>query len=340
MKQEYLQIKNAIEQHTNIVITTHVNPDGDAIGSSLGLYHYLMKKGKKVKVIVPNRVPDFLSWLEEADHILIYENNVDKGKQVLAEADIIFSLDYNALSRINSLEEELRKSKGIKILIDHHPQPELGDFDFSIARTETSSTAELVYEYINGVGDGDIIDLNISEALYMGIMTDTGSFSYACGYVQTFQAVAHMISKGLNIERVQRKVFSSNREERLRLLGYSLNQKMIVLPEYKTAYISLTKDELKKFNFKPGDTEGLVNYGLSVKDVNMAVLLTEKDEIVRLSFRSKGSIDVNKLARDHFNGGGHMKAAGGNSSLNMQQTIEKLVSLLPQYKDELKKDVD
>ncbi|MBI9034350.1 MAG: bifunctional oligoribonuclease/PAP phosphatase NrnA [Bacteroidales bacterium] len=340
MKQDYQLIKDAIDQHTNIVITTHVNPDGDAIGSSLGLYHYLIAKGKHVKVVVPNKIPDFLNWMDGIDQILRHDENVEKSKIAIEQAEIIFSLDYNALSRINHMEEELRKSTAIRILIDHHPEPELNDFKYSIATTVTSSTSELIYTYLCETKQLDFINKSIAEALYTGIMTDTGSFSYACNYKQTFLAVAEMIGKGLDIEKVQRKLFSNNREERLRLTGYSLNQKMVVLPEFKTAYIALTQKELKQFNFKPGDTEGLVNYGLSIKGVNMAVLLTEKENLVRLSFRSNGAIDVNQLCRKYFNGGGHIKAAGGNSSENMQQTISKLVSILPLLKDQLDTDVD
>jgi phosphoesterase RecJ-like protein len=340
MKTDITTISQVLESAKKIVITTHVNPDGDAIGSSLGLYNILKQfPGKEINVIVPNAAPEFLMWMPGSDKIVFFDRNQKFAKSLIANADLIFSLDYNALHRIDIMEKFLRETKAFKALIDHHPEPETSDFDWGLSKTQTSSTAQLISEFCTALDLDTYINQDIAECIFTGIVTDTGSFSYACNYPGTFRVVANLIERGLNIELVNRKLFNANRIERLKLLGYCLNEKLVFIPELNTSYISITKEELARFDFQPGDTEGLVNYALSLKGTRLAVLITERENLIRLSFRSKGTIDVNEVARTHFSGGGHLKAAGGNSELDMQQTIKKLVNVLENYNNELHADI-
>ena len=227
------------------------------------------------------------------------------------------------------------RSNAVKILIDHHPEPNLAQFDLCYSEVKTSSTSELVFGVIEGLGGSKIIDRNIAECIYVGIMTDTGSFSYACNSSRTFNIIAKLLETGMNAEQVHRLVYDNYSEERLRLLGFSLSEKLKVIKELASAYIALDMSELKRFSYKEGDTEGLVNYALSIDGIKVAVLLTERKNKIRLSFRSKGNFPVNEIARDHFEGGGHLNAAGGDSYLPMDATIQKLESLLLLYKDRI-----
>jgi phosphoesterase RecJ-like protein len=331
------QIISILSSSSKIVITTHSNPDGDAIGSSLAMYLYLKKKGHSVNVISPNEYPDFLAWLPGKEDILIYDHNQEHCDGLIAEADTIFCLDYNSLSRIGDMEKPVKLSGAYKILIDHHPNPVKEDFNHLISTIETSSTGEMIYEFISELGDKNIIDKAIAECIYVSIMTDTGSFSFACNREATYRIVADLFSLGIDGEKIHRLVYDTFSEDRLRLLGYCLSDKLVVLPEFATAYISLTRDELDRFNFKVGDTEGVVNYALSIKGVQMAVMFTEKTDKIRLSFRSKGDFAVNEIARTHFKGGGHKNAAGGDSFDTMENTIQRFINILPGYKDKLHK---
>jgi phosphoesterase RecJ-like protein len=316
-----------------IVVTSHVNPDGDAVGSSLALFWFLTGLGHKVQVVIPNSFPSFLMWMPGCDQILHQKEKIELAKECIASAEIIFCLDFNALNRLDVLEESVRNAQGIKVLIDHHTQP-APEFDHLISIVETSSTSEIIFDFINAFNEPHLIDRQVAECLFVGIMTDTGSFSYAC-YENTFSIVARLIRLGIDMEHIHRLVYDTYTESRMRLLGYSLSEKLRVLNNYHTAYISLTKQELRRFKHRIGDTEGIVNYALSIKGINLAILLIERQRYIRLSFRSKGNFSVNEFARRHFNGGGHRNAAGGNSYTDMERTLLQIHDLLPLIKDQL-----
>lgn len=318
-----------------IVITTHYNPDGDALGSSLAWLKFLQNRGKLVSLVVPNDFPDFLGWMPGIEEAIIYFSNSHKADRLIAEAEIIFSLDYNTFSRVNLFTKQLEQAAGKKILIDHHLEPSAA-FDLSFSVKETSSTAELIFDLIVALGSADEINLAIAECLYVGIMTDTGSFSYACNYPETYEAVAQLVRQGIDCIAIHRLVYDTYSESRMRLLGFCLSERMVVLQEQATAYIWLTMEDLNKFNFKPGDTEGVVNYALSIKGIVMAALFSERKDKIRISFRSKGDFSVNEFARAHYSGGGHRNASGGDSTLPMQETLKQFESTLAQYEDELK----
>lgn len=331
------ELTTLLSSATRIVITTHTNPDGDAIGSSLALYHYFTEAGKNVSLIVPNKYPEFISWLPGNGEIIVFEDDRERSKSVFSEADVVFCLDYNALHRSGSLKDSIAASAAFKIMIDHHPEPAIEEFDYIISTTETSSTAELIYDFIIESSGNQLINKEIASCLYVGIMTDTGSFSFACNRPSTFYVSAKLLETGIDSEWIHRMVYDTFSEDRLRLLGYSLSEKLVVHREFATAYIALSKEELKKFNYQVGDTEGIVNYALSIKGVTMAVLLTERRGKIRLSFRSKGNFSVNEIAKKHFQGGGHKNAAGGDSYETLDNTVKKLEDLLTDYKEELLK---
>jgi len=332
--QQIGEIKGLLSGKKKIVLTTHLNPDGDAIGSSVAMLHYLRSKGHDVEAIAPNQFPEFYSWMPGSEDIIIFEKSVAKSKELLSKADIVFSLDYNAFGRVGSMTKYLKEAPGIKFLIDHHIDPEEG-FDYYLSTTKITSTGELIFNFIDMMGDIELLDKNMSAAIYSAIMTDTGSFSYACNYPDTYRVVATLIEKGVDAERIHRLVYDTFSEHRLRLLGYAISERMIVWHELKTAIIYLTKDDLKRFNFQVGDTEGIVNYPLSMEDVNLAVLITEKEKKIKLSFRSKGDFSVNDLARAHFKGGGHKNAAGGQSGNNLDDTIKEIKEVLKPLKNKL-----
>lgn len=320
-KTQLASVKKLISEKNNLIIITHNNPDGDALGSSLALYNYLIKKNKNVNVITPNHFPNNLAWIKGADKINIYNQNVEKAKTLIEQAEIIFCLDFNALHRIDKMEESIKNASAKKILIDHHLQPQLENFDFAFSKIDISSTSELIYNFITGIENKEIIDKETAEAIYVGILTDTGSFSYSCNYEDTFAISAHLLKIGIDVENIHRKVYDTFSESRLRLLGYCLSKKLVVIDELSTAYITLTREELNYFNYQVGDTEGLVNYALSIEHIKLAVLFTEREGLVRISFRSKGDIDVNEFARKHFNGGGHHNASGATSRISLKETI-------------------
>ena len=315
------------------MITTHTNPDGDAIGSSLAMLHYLRKKGHSVVSVVPNHFPGFLKWLPGSDEIIIYERKAKKVQQELTEAEIVFCLDYNALQRVGSLYDVLERDTTDRILIDHHIDPEVENFKYVLSTTQTSSTGELIYDFIDLMGDTDLIDKSIADSIYTGIVTDTGSFSFAANFQKTYHITAELIKKGVDAEEIHKLIYDTFSENRLRLLGHAITNRLIVFDEYHTALIYLTREDLKKHNYKVGDIEGVVNYPLMMEKINMAVLLTERDRQIRISFRSKGEFSVNDLARKYFNGGGHRNAAGGRMFISMQDTIAKIKEVLPEYKE-------
>jgi bifunctional oligoribonuclease and PAP phosphatase NrnA len=317
-----------------VLIISHRNPDGDAIGASMALYRILYKMGHQVNVLLPNSVPGFLQWMPDADKIVIYSKSVTKAEMLMNEATICFSLDFNDISRIREFENLLLKSNAYKVLIDHHPNPAPFS-NLTISDTRLSSTSELLYLVIQQLGLGHLIDREVAGCLYAGIMTDTGCFSFNSSLPDTFQLVAELLNLGLDKDSIFDHVYNNFSTDRMRLMGYCLDKKMQVLPEFRTAYISLSQEEMRQYNFKIGDSEGFVNLPLSITGIRFSVLFIENKELVRVSFRSKGNFRVNNLAAEHFKGGGHVNAAGGESYDSLANTIEKFVNLLPTYKDEL-----
>jgi phosphoesterase RecJ-like protein len=327
-----------MSQTRNVIILTHFKPDADALGSSLGLAGYLKKKGHTVTVITPSDYPDFLAWMPGNSEVLVFQKEKpEPAKEKIEQADTIFCLDFSSLNRINELGEMVRASNATKVLVDHHLEPEKFA-DFEQWDDTAASTAELVYQLINELGEEKLIDESIANCLYAGIMTDTGGFRHPNTNYKVFQIASRLVACGADPARVSKLIYDTNTIERLRLMGYVLSQKLQVLPEFNTAYIVLSADELKRFSSQTGDTEGLVNYGLSIKGIRLSVLLSDRKESIKLSFRSLGSFSVNDFARKHFSGGGHRNAAGGQSNLTLDQTLQRFLELLPEYKDQLVSD--
>lgn len=328
-------IKHLLSTPKNIVIVPHKNPDGDAIGSTLGLYHYLKKYHHNAQVITPNDYPDFLKWPPGEDTIIKYDAKTEDGKTIIENADIIFTLDFNAFHRTGQMESVLETSKATKILIDHHQEPD--DYaTYTYSDVSMSSTCEMIYHFIDLLQDTDKIDAAIATCLYLGIMTDTGSFRFASTTSTTHRIVAELIDKGAKNDDIHNYVYDTNSYNRLQLLGCALTN-LKVRPELRTAYITLSQDELRKFDYKKGDTEGVVNYALSLDNIIFAAIFIEdrQEGIIKISLRSKGNFSVNEFSRAHFNGGGHNNAAGGRSETSLNATVEKFLSILPEYKDAL-----
>lgn len=328
-------ISELISQPLRILITTHSNPDGDAIGSSLALASYLKKKNHSVQVMIPDPYPDFLAWMKGHEDILVFSYHERECINAIGQAEMIVAADYNNFSRLNDAAPYVRQSKAIKVLIDHHLNPS-DEFNHQISISRISSTSEIIYNFIEEMGDLQLLDRDIAECIYAGIITDTGSLSYACNSVKTYLIMADLFRLGIDGEHLHRLIYDTYSESRLRLLGYSISDQLIVLPESHTAYITLSKEDLKRFNHQIGDTEGVVNYALTIKDINLAALFMERDGIVKVSFRSKGSFAVNALAAKYFNGGGHRNAAGANCSTTLEETILKFRQILPLYQTMLK----
>jgi phosphoesterase RecJ-like protein len=331
----YKAVASLIRGKNSICITSHEHPDGDAIGSGLALLHAMKQLRKDVTFIIPNEYPSFLAWMPGSDDILVYATERDRCREAMQGAEVIFCVDYNAPERLEDARDLLTASTVAKVLIDHHTEPQTNHFDLMLTTTDTSSTAELVYELILSL-DPVLMSKEIAECIYAGIMTDTGSFSYSCNHVRTYEIVAELFRQGIDGEKIHRLVYNTFTESRMRLLGYCLSSKLKVLPEYHTAYIALSRDELDSYNYQTGDTEGIVNYALSIKGIKLAVLFTEKDDRIRMSLRSIGEFSVNEFARKHYDGGGHKNAAGCNSFLTLSETLSRFESLLEDYHPELK----
>jgi len=328
------ELKELLRSPKKIIITTHHKPDADALGSSLALRLYLEQLSHTATVVAPTDYPSFLNWMPGNDEVLIYEGNEAKCESLAKEADIVFCLDFNALSRINAYGEIVKKAPGKKVMIDHHLEPE--DFaDISFSDTKASSTAEIIHTIITDLGDNALINNSIGECIYAGIMTDTGSFRHPSTTLQAHLITADLMKKGVNTSRIHQLIYDNNTEVRLRFLGFSLSEKLVIKKEFSTAYITLNGNELARFDSKTGDTEGLVNFALSIKDINLAVVIIERPDGIKMSFRSKGDFSVNELARKHFEGGGHRNAAGGRSPLSLKETEKKFLTILPEYQKEL-----
>lgn len=327
--------KEFISLPRKVLIIPHFKPDADALGSSLGLAGFLRKKGHSVTVITPSDYPDFLSWMPgNSDVVVFHKDKTKEFEQQTMGSDLICCLDFSSLKRINELGEVVAKSPAKKLLIDHHLEPE--DFaDFAQWDGTAASTAELVYALIHDLREEDYVDQDIANCLYAGLMTDTGGFRHSNTTKKVFETAAALVEHGADPARVSKLIYDTNTLERMRLMGFVLNEKLQVLPEYRTAYIALRIEDLKKYSSQTGDTEGLVNFGLSVKGVKLAVLISERKENIKLSFRSLGEFSVNDFARKHFEGGGHKNAAGGQTTLSFDQTLKKFLDLLPQYRNDL-----
>lgn len=336
IKAQIPKIKALLQTPRNIIIVPHRNPDGDAMGSTLGLYHYLKQWQHNATVIAPNDYPDFLKWLPGDDTVLKFETQKEDCTKLIGAADLIFTLDFNALQRAGQqMAEVLEASKATKLMIDHHQQPE--DYaKYMYSDIDMSSTCEMVYNFIEMLGDTDKINSNIATCLYVGIMTDTGSFRFPATTSRTHQVIGHLIDKGANNAQIHNNIYDTNSYSRLQLLGRAL-ENLKVVPELRTAYMTLSQEELDQFNFKKGDTEGFVNYGLSLDGIIFAAIFIEnkQENIIKISLRSKGDFSVNEFSRAHFNGGGHTNAAGGRSHDDIETTINNFISILPQYKQEL-----
>lgn len=330
--------KSLISQPKTAVIVTHFKPDADALGSSLGLAGYLKKKGHHVTVITPSDYPDFLAWMPGHEGVIALSKESKepekKAVALIAKADIIFCLDFSSLSRINDLGEVVKKSTAVKVLIDHHLEPE-SFAQFEQWDTRAASTAGLVFDLIEELGEKDLIDVNIANCLYAGLMTDTGGFRHNNTTQKEFLTASELVGQGANPSMVSKLIYDTNTLERLKLLGFVLSKKLNVLPEYRTAYMTLTSDELKQFGSQTGDTEGLVNYGLSIKGIKLSVLMYDRKEEIKLSFRSLGDFSANEMARKYFEGGGHKNASGGQSKLSLEETLNKFLSILPEFKEKL-----
>lgn len=337
MNKETTQIvKELLASPQKIVIVGHKNPDGDAVGSCLGLSFFLKSLGHSTTVIMPNDFPDFLKWLSGVDEIIIYEREKEKSTDLINTSDLVFTLDFNSLDRVGGELQTVLESCSAKfVMIDHHQQPA----DYAVATysdVKMSSTSEMVFHFMDALGHTNKLSKEIAINLYTGIMTDTGSFRFSSTSPTTHRVAAKLIEAGAESAIINQYVYDTNSPERMKLLGVALNN-LVILPELHTAYITMTQKELDDHNFKKGDTEGFVNYALSVKGVVFAVIFIEnkQENIVKISLRSKGHFSVNDFARNHYSGGGHINAAGGKSSQDLNKTINEFISILPRYKNEL-----
>lgn len=331
MKDLYKGIKEKLIQADQVVITSHQSPDGDAIGSSLALYHYLKQIGVSAVVLIPDAIPPFLKWMNGIEEIVVFEENTEKGSNLLKEASVIFSLDYNEPKRTGELMgKSIEESSAFKMMIDHHLHP--SDFaDWSLSDTNVCSTAQLIYEFVDGLGDINVMNPSIGEGIYVGLVTDSGSFRFPSVDARTHEIVAHLIKTGLKHSLIHEQIFDVNSLQRLKLLGFALNEKLKVLPNIPVAVIYLSKKELDRLDNQKGSTEGLVNYALSVEGIKMAAFLKEDTSKVKMSFRSKGDVPVNEFSSQHFSGGGHKNAAGGVSFVSFEETIDKFEKLVYEF---------
>ena len=324
-----------LNQPFKAVITAHQKPDGDAMGSTLGLYHFLKQLGHEVTVVSPTNWAAFLNWMPGVDQVIDFEANKKEASQIVADADYVFCLDFNILHRTKHLEPIIRDSNALKILIDHHQQPDTPSFAYGISDVKMSSTCEMIYDFIVQSGHSNLINLDIAACLYTGLMTDTGSFRFPSTTASVHKIVAHLKELGLQHAKIHENIYDNSTEGRLKFMGNAFLNRMTVLPEYKTAVMAIPKTDIYKFELKTGDTEGLVNYLLSIEGIKFAAILIDREEERKWSFRSKGNFDVNIFARTHFEGGGHANAAGGRSSKSLDETLNDFKTIIENYKSQL-----
>lgn len=323
-----------VQNSANIVITNHKNPDGDAMGSALALSHILRNWGYPATVIVPNEYPKFLKWLPGDADVIVFEGHQDEAKELIESADLIFALDYNDLNRTGELEKPLSEATGKKVLIDHHQDP-AGFADIAFSDVASCATAQLIYELVESLDLLDLIDTDVATCIYTGLVTDTGSFRYPSTSNKTHQVAAHLLELGVENGMVHRHLFDNKTETVLKMRGHVLSNNLVVLKEFKTAYITISRKEQEQYDTKPGDTEGLVNEALSIEGVVMAAFFKEDYNLIKISFRSVGTVPVNELSNAHFGGGGHRNAAGGSSKESLQKTVDRFLEVLPEFKEQL-----
>ena len=311
----------------NILIISHINPDGDSVGAQLALYHYFKSKDKNVSLMAPNNLQEFLKWMDGADQINIFIKDRKKSRLLIERADLIIMLDFNQPDRLGEAEEYVVASNARKVIIDHHLNP--GKFvDLLISDPSKCSTSELIHELVCEINGAKFMNRSYAEALYVGIITDTGNFEHGSYTSRTFRIVADLLDSGIKKETIINLIYNNFSSDRIRLQGFALNQRMVVLPEFRTAYIYLSKNDLKEYNHVKGDTEGFVNMPLSIKGINFSALFIEKDNFIKLSFRSKGKFPSNEFAFKYFSGGGHLNASGGEFSDTLENTIAYFLKVL------------
>lgn len=317
-----IKTKKLIDNSQKITILTHISPDGDALGSSLGLYWFLRGMDKDVNIVVPNKFPEFLAWMPGSEHIVVALDDNAAAERTIADAEMLFYLDFNTLNRINWLKNAAAESKIPKVLIDHHPEPDI-ECDVCISYPKISSTSELIFRFIYRLGELQAITLNIAECIYTGMMTDTGNFSFNSQSPEIYLIINELLKIGINKDEIFNKVFSTYSVDRMRLMGYCLSKKMKIYPEQRASLIYLTLAECEQYNFQMGDSEGFVNMPFSIKDIDISILARQDKDKIKISFRSQGSFPANKMAEE-FKGGGHLNAAGGESYFSMKKTIGML----------------
>jgi phosphoesterase RecJ-like protein len=316
-----------------IVITTHIKPDADALGSSLGLAAYLQLKGHEVKVIAPSDYPEFLNWMVGNADVVVYKDEIEDQVATLVDnATLIFCLDFSSLKRIEEVGVLIKKSTAKKVLIDHHLNPDI-QVDFMLWDVNASATAELVYDLIKNIGDIDLLHPKVADCLYAGILTDTGGFKHSNTTAKVHRTVADLIDRGANVALVNKIIYDNNSLNRLKLIGFALAERLVVMPAYNVAYFKLSLADLEHFDYQTGDSEGLVNYALSIKGIQMAAIMIEDKDKVKMSFRSFGDVTVNDIAAENFDGGGHKNAAGGVSRLSLDDTVAKFREIVNNHKE-------
>lgn len=325
------EVNNLLSKGSKIAIVTHRNPDGDAMGASLALYHYLNLKGYSTTFVSPTYFGNFLKWMPGNEEAINFLEKPDCSKNKLNEADVIFCLDFNGLERTQDLAEPLQATNGYKVLMDHHLEPD-GFEDYKMWNPNACATAEIVYDFIEQSGDAELIDNNIATCIYTGIMTDTGSFRFSSTNAKVHRIISELMEKDINHVDIHEKIYDSFTQNSLQFFGYCIDQKLVVLDELRTAYIYVTKNDLVRYNIQKGQTDGLVNFTLSLSNVIFGALIKEGDDVVKISFRSKGRFPANKFAAQFFEGGGHLNAAGGKSDLHLPETINKFKESLEVYK--------
>lgn len=338
-EQEIQKAKKYVGYADKIVIVTHVSPDGDAIGSSLGLYHFLLEQGKQPNVIVPNDFPDFLKWMKGANDILIYENNPQIAQETIEGAELIFCLDFNVPKRIGDLEPLVVAAPGKKVMIDHHLNPD--QFcHVTMSYPQISSTSEMIFRFICRMGYFEFLNTYAAECIYTGMMTDTGAFTYNSNSPEIYAIIGELLKKGIDKDEIYAKVYNTQSEDRVRLMGYTLYEKMKLYPEYHTALLVLSKEEARRFTMRKGDTEGLVNIPLSIQKVVFSVFIREDHDLVKISFRSTGTFPANRFAFENFNGGGHLNAAGGEYYGPLAEAVRIFEEALPAYAEEIRASLE
>lgn len=326
------RLKETVRDNNFFVLTCHAGPDGDALGSTLSMAHYLKALGKEAVVVAPDAYPDFLAWMPDAQEIVRFDKSREKAELMIAAADVIFAMDYNALSRVDDMGELIGKSKAVKVLVDHHLQPEYFS-DLTFSYPHLSSTCEVVFRLVLAMDGYDVLTKAACECIYAGMMTDTGCFSYGPCTQEVYLIISMLMQKEINKDRIYNKVFNNYSEGRLRLMGYVLYEKMRVFAESRSALITLSREEMARFDFNKGDTEGLVNIPLQMKGVYFSAFLredTEKD-LIRVSLRSQGTFPCNKFAAQYFNGGGHLNASGGQFYGTLQEAVEVFEKALVEF---------